>query len=289
MLRKRITGFLKLIRIELCLFGTIGFFVSGVLAGDLIGFQLEYFVGFLIIFISEAGAFAINDYIDYDIDVKNNRSDRPIVLGLISRKTALITAIILLIIDLMLVLFLNNVAAFLALISIPSFYIYSLGLKKKILVKNLLIAYSYTGTIIFGSLVTDAILEPIIIYFALMGFIVGLGSEIMFDIADVEGDKELGINTLPNKFGLKTAAKVSVVLYLIIIVMDPLPFFILIDSRLYFDPLFLILILIPVISYIFLSISLLKNQTKENTLKLRKLIFVIMQVGVLSYLIGVLI
>ena len=289
MLRKRINGFLKLVRIELCVFGTIGFFVSGVLAGDLIGFQAEYLIGFLIIFLSEAGAFAINDYIDYEIDVKNNRSDRPLVVGLINRRTALITAIILLIIDLILVLLLNRVASFLALISIPLFYIYSLGLKKKILVKNILIAYSYTGTIIFGSLVTDAVLEPIIIYFALMGFIVGLGSEIMFDIADVEGDKELGINTIPNKFGLKTAAKVSVVLYLIIIVMDPLPFFILIDSRLYFDPLFLILILIPVISYIFLSISLLNNQTKENTLKLRKLIFVIMQVGVLSYLIGVLI
>ena len=289
MLRKRINGFLKLVRIELCVFGTIGFFVSGVLAGDLIGFQAEYLIGFLIIFLSEAGAFAINDYIDYEIDVKNNRSDRPLVLGLISRRTALITAIILLIIDLLLVLLLNRVASFLALISVPAFYIYSLGLKKKILVKNILIAYSYTGTIIFGSLVTDAFLEPIIIYFALMGFIIGLGSEIMFDIADVEGDKELGINTIPNKFGLKTAAKVSVVLYLIIIVMDPLPFFILIDSRLYFDPLFLILILIPMISYIFLSISLLKNQTKENTLKLRKLIFVIMQVGVLSYLIGVLI
>ena len=289
MLRKRINGFLKLVRIELCVFGTIGFFVSGVLAGDLIGFQAEYLIGFLIIFLSEAGAFAINDYIDYEIDVKNNRSDRPLVVGLISRRTALITAIILLIIDLILVLLLNRVASILALISVPAFYIYSLGLKKKILVKNILIAYSYTGTIIFGSLVTDAILEPIIIYFALMGFIVGLGSEIMFDIADVEGDKELGINTIPNKFGLKTAAKVSVVLYLIIIVMDPLPFFILIDSRLYFDPLFLILILIPVISYIFLSISLLNNQTKENTLKLRKLIFVIMQVGVLSYLIGVLI
>jgi len=289
MSKEKIKGFLKLIRIELCLFGTIGFFVSGILAGDLIGFQSEYIVGFLIIFVSEAGAFAINDYIDYEIDVKNKRSDRPLVLGLISRKSALITAIVLLVINLILILFLNGVALFLALISIPAFYIYSLGLKKLVIVKNALIAYSYAGTILFGSLVTDAVLEPIIIYFALMGFIVGLGSEIMFDIADVEGDKELGINTIPNKFGLKTAAKVSVVLYLIIIVMDPLPFFILIDSRLYFDPLFLILILIPVISYIFLSISLLKNQTKENTLKLRKLIFVIMQVGVLSYLIGVLI
>ena len=289
MLKKRINGFLKLIRIELCLFGTIGFFVSGILAEDLIGFQSEYIVGFLIIFVSEAGAFAINDYIDYEIDVKNKRSDRPLVIGLISRKSALITAILLLIMDLILILFLNGVALFLALISIPAFYIYSLGLKKLVIVKNSLIAYSYAGTILFGSLVTDAVLEPIIIYFALMGFIIGLGSEIMFDIADIEGDKELGINSVPNKFGLKTAAKISVVFYFIIIIMDPLPFFVLIDSRLYLDPLFLILILIPVISYVFLSISLLKNQTKENTLKLRKLIFVIMLVGVLSYLIGVLV
>ncbi len=289
MLKEKLSGFLKLIRIELCLFGTIGFFVSGVLAEDLIGFQLEYLFGFLVILLSEAGAFAINDYIDFAVDMKNKRSDRPLVLGLITRNTALITAIIILVIDLLLVLLLNAFAALIALISIPLFYIYSLGLKKKILVKNLLIAYSYSGTIIFGSLVTDTVLEPIIIYFALMGFIVGLGSEIMFDIADVEGDKELGINTIPNKFGVKTAAKISVILYIIIIIMDPLPFFILIDSRLYFDPVFLIFILITVVSYVFLSRSLLKNQTKENALKLRKLIFVIMQVGVLSYLIGVLI
>ncbi|MHA2287726.1 MAG: UbiA family prenyltransferase [Promethearchaeota archaeon] len=288
MLIEKISGFLKLIRIELCIFGTIGFFVSGILAEDLIGLQLEYFIGFLIIFLSEAGAFAINDYIDYEIDLNNERSDRPLVEGLINRKTALITAIIILIIELSLVLFLNAFAAFLALISVPLFYVYSLGLKKIVLVKNLLIAYSYAGTILFGSVVSDIILEPIIIYFAVMGFIIGLGSEIMFDIADVEGDKKQGINTIPNKFGRKTAALVSIILYGIIVIMDPLPFFVLIDTRFYLDPLFLILILIPVISYIFLSISLLKNQTKENTLKLRKLIFVIMQIGVIAYLIGAL-
>jgi len=289
MINEKIKGFLKLIRIELCVFGTIGFFVSGILAGNLVGFQPEYLLGFLIIFLSEAGAFAINDYFDYEIDKNNNRRDRPLVLGLISRRTALITAIVLLIIVVILSLFLNSIATIITLISVPLFYIYSMGLKKKVLIKNLLIAYSYAATILFGSLVSDALLEPIIVYFAIMGFIVGLGSEIMFDIADVEGDKKLGINTIPNKFGLKVAATISVILYSIIIVMDPLPFFIFIDSRLYFDLLFLILILIPVISYVFLSISLLKNQSKENTLKLRKLIFVIMQIGTLSYLVGVLI
>jgi len=289
MINEKIKGFLKLIRIELCVFGTIGFFVSGILAGDLVGFQTEYLLGFLIIFLSEAGAFAINDYFDFEIDKNNNRRDRPLVLGLISRRTALITAIVLISIVIILSLFLNSIATIIALISVPIFYIYSMGLKKKVLLKNLLIAYSYAVTILFGSLVSDALLEPIIVYFAIMGFIVGLGSEIMFDIADVEGDKKLGINTIPNKYGLKSAAVISVILYSIIIVMDPLPFFILIDSRLYFDLLFFILILIPVISYVFLSVSLLKNQSKENTLKLRKLIFVIMQIGTLSYLVGVLI
>ena len=289
MIDEKIKGFFKLIRIELCVFGTIGFFVSGILAGDLVGFQMEYLLGFLIIFLSEAGAFAINDYFDYEIDKNNNRRDRPLVLGLISRRTALITAFVLFLIVIILSLFLNNIATVIALISVPIFYIYSMGLKKKVLLKNLLIAYSYAITILFGSLVSDALLEPIIVYFAIMGFIVGLGSEIMFDIADIEGDKKLGINTIPNKFGLKIAAVISVILYSIIIVMDPLPFFIFIDSRLYFDLLFLILILIPVISYVFLSVSLLKNQSKENTLKLRKLIFVIMQIGTLAYLVGVLI
>ncbi len=289
MINEKIKGFLKLIRIELCVFGTIGFFVSGILAGDLVGFQMDYLLGFLIIFLSEAGAFAINDYFDYEIDKNNNRRDRPLVLGLISRRAALITAIVLLLIVIILSLFLNSIATIIALINVPIFYIYSMGLKKKVFLKNLLIAYSYAIAILFGSLVSDAFLEPIIVYFAIMGFIVGLGSEIMFDIADVEGDKKLGINTIPNKFGLKSAAVISVVLYSIIIVMDPLPFFIFIDSRLYFDLLFLILILIPVISYVFLSISLLKNQSKVNTLKLRKLIFVIMQIGTLSYLVGVLI
>jgi len=147
MINEKIKGFLKLIRIELCVFGTIGFFVSGILAGDLVGFQTEYLLGFLIIFLSEAGAFAINDYFDYEIDKNNNRRDRPLVLGLISRRTALITAIVLFLIVIILSLFLNNIATIITLISIPIFYVYSMGLKKKVLLKNLLIAYSYAVTI----------------------------------------------------------------------------------------------------------------------------------------------
>ena len=122
-----------------------------------------------------------------------------------------------------------------------------------------------------------------------MGFIVGFANEIMFDIADVKGDKDQGIKTLSTNFGTKKAAQISAFLYIIIIVLDPLPFILKIDKRLYLDYIFLILILIPVICYTLLLRSLLKNQTTENILKLRTLVFLIMQFGTISYLIGVII
>ena len=289
MIKNKVYGFLKLIRVGVSLFGCIGLFISGFLAEDIKGFQIEFIYAFLIIFISAAGAFAINDYYDYELDKSNNRTDRPLVLELISRRTALYTAIISFILSTILSLFLNLITMIFALISLPLFYLYSMGLKRKLLVKNLLIAYSYLATIFLGSLVSDAILEPLVIYFGIMGFIVGLANEIMFDIADIEGDKELGIKTLSTQLGVEKAAKISIILYTIIVFLDPLPFFIKIDNRLFLDLPFLILILIPIISYIILSRSLIKNQSKKNVLKLRNLVFVIMQIGTIVYLIGVLI
>ncbi|MHA2089129.1 MAG: UbiA family prenyltransferase [Promethearchaeota archaeon] len=289
MLKDKIYGFLKLTRFGISLFGCIGLFVSGILAADLIGFQIEYLLAFFIVFIASSGSFAINDYFDYEVDKINNRKDRPIVTGLISRKTSLITALSSLIIVILLSVFLNLTAMILVLVSVPVFYIYSMGLKKKLYVKNILIAFSYLSTIFLGSLIVDSFLEPLIIYFAIMGFIVGLANEVMFDIADVKGDDEIGIKTMSSKFGTKKAAKISIILYIAIVVLDPLPFFVQIDNRLHLDYIFLILILVPVISYIFLSISLFKNQTRENVLKLRTLVFLIMNFGTITYLIGVLI
>ena len=289
MLKHKIYGFLKLIRFGVSLFGCLGLIISGILAEDMIGFQVEYLLALLIVLISASGAFAINDYYDFEVDKTNNRSDRPLVSGVISRKTALITAILSFFIVIFLSFFLNLIAMILVFISLPIFYVYSMGLKKKLYVKNSLIAYSYLSTIFLGSLIIDSYLEPLIIYYAVMGFIVGIGNEIMFDIADVKGDNEQGISTISTRFGTKRAAQISTFFYIVIIILDPLPFFLNIDPRLYLDYMFLMLILIPVIFYIILSRSLLKKQSRFNILKLRGLVFFIMQFGSISYLLGVLI
>lgn len=281
-------AFFKLVRIDYSLFSASGIFLSGLMSGDLHGFQSEYIVAFFIVFLSAVGSFAFNDYYDFEVDKRNRRYDRPLVLGLLSRKVALITGLGSFSLILLIALFLNIQALTLVLVSLPLFFLYNVGMKKIILVKNVLIAYAYVATILFGSLVSDTTIEPIIVYFATMGFIVGLAFEIMLDIGDMEGDKELGIETLSTRFGIKTAAVVSVVLYGLIMILDPFPFITLIDSRLYMDLVFLFLIIIPVVSYFFISKSLMKDQSKGRIFRLKKKVFWTMQIGSVAYLIGVL-
>ena len=163
MLKEKILGFLKLIRLGVSLFGCIGLFVSGILAEDFKGFQVEYLIAFFIVIISASGAFAVNDYFDYELDKINNRKDRPLVSGLISRKIALTTAIISFVIVVLLSILLNLASTILVVISLTIFYVYSIGLKKKLLFKNFLIAFSYLSTIFLGALIIDSDLEPLII------------------------------------------------------------------------------------------------------------------------------
>lgn len=283
-----VQAFSKLVRLDYSLFGAFGIFLSGLLSGDLRSLQPEYLVGFLIAFLTAVGSFAFNDYYDFEVDKRNERKDRPLVSELLPRRIALLTGLASIFLTLLLSLLLNWAATSLVLLSFPLFYLYSLGLKRIVFAKNILVAYAYVSTILLGSIVSDVTVEPLISYFALMGLIVGTAFEIMLDMADVEGDQALGMGTLSTRFGVKKAAYASVFLYTIIMVMDPLPFFVQIDARLYADYVFLFLILVPVISYFFVSRSLAKDQSRNNVFKLKGRVFLTMQTGCIAYLVGVL-
>ena len=278
----------SLVRLNLSLFSGLGIFLSGLLSGDLESFQIEYLLAFFIVFLIATGSFSLNDYFDLETDRRNERSDRPLVSGLVSKRVALGVGGLSYSISIILSLFLNQISLVLILSSIPLFFIYNLGLKKKVLIKNILIAYAYVATLLLGSIISDGTIESLVMYFSFMGFIVGLAYEIMLDIDDTEGDKATGIQTLSTTFGVKNAALIAISLYSIIIILDPLPFFFNIDSRLILDPIFLVLILIPIGSYFLVSRSLLQNQTKSNMFELKKKVSLIMQMGSLAYIAGVL-
>ncbi len=260
----KVQSFLKLIRFDYSIYSAGGVLLSGLLAGDLTGIQSEYVITFLIVFFAAVSSYSLNDYFDLEIDKNNKRLDRPLVLGGLTRKTALITGIISFSLTILLTLFLNIPAKVLIYSSLPLFFLYSMWLKKFFVFKNILVAYGYFVTIILGSIISDAYIEPLIIYFALMGFIVGFALEIMLDIRDVIGDKNGYIETFATRWGTKLAAQLVIILYGVIMILDPLPYLIEIDTRLFQDKLFLILIIIPIISYTFISKSLLTDQSIKN-------------------------
>jgi geranylgeranylglycerol-phosphate geranylgeranyltransferase len=280
--------FLELVRFENSLFAGFSVLLSGVLSGDLTGWQPEYFKGFFVIMCLAMGVFAVNDYYDRGIDRANKRYDRPLVRGDLSGKTAFSIGTGFLLASALLSFTLVSRAADFVLLSIPVFFLYSHSLKKYFLLKNIIAAYGFSFVIIFGSLLSDTEVEPLILFFAAITFIVGLAFEIMIDIADVPGDRSFGVRTVAVCSSGGSAAKLSAALYAGIVLLDPLPFFVNMDPRLYRDWLFLVLVLIPVLSYLFLCRALLRDQSTKKVLELRKKTLTVMQLGSLAYLTGVL-
>ena len=282
-------AFLSLTRFDNSLFASSAVIISGILSRDLTGFQLDYVIGVVVILLLSMATFAVNDYYDYTADKANNRVDRPLVQGLMKRKSALVIGVVLCGAAFIATLLLNRITSVFVLVHFPMPFLYSSHFKRMLFVKNVIVAYGFAAVCVFGSVISDATLEPLIVYFAVMAFIVGLAVEIMIDIADVEGDRRTGVITIPVKFSRRMAAEGSIILYMVIVVLDPVPFFVLIDSALYKDILFFVLIMVPVVSYIVVSASLSKNHSRAHILKLKRQVILIMQFGTLSYVIGVLV
>ncbi len=284
-----IRNFLELIRFERAISAPFGVIFTGIVTGDLVGFQWEYLAACLAVFFSAVANFGLNDYVDIDADKKNERADRPLANNHINPRTALITVVASVIIALSLSLFLNPVAKGLMLLGLPASLIYNLGLKRYIFLKNAFIGFANIGVALIGSLVSDAVLEPLALYIAAIGFFFSLSYECMLDIADMKGDREHGVDTLPNRFGVRNTVMFSLFFGFGAIIADPLPFFFDIDPRLKGDYLFLILILIPVVNRLLISRSLLNDQSKENIFRLKKRVFRNLLIGCLCYTIGFLI
>ncbi|MBT3363343.1 MAG: UbiA family prenyltransferase [Chloroflexi bacterium] len=284
----KIKAFFKLIRIEYSLFLAVGVIIAGLLTGDLADFTSVYLLAFFIVFFVAVGSYAFNDFYDLEKDRENGMVDRPLVAGLLSPKTSVVTGIIAFTVVVVLAILLNSLFfAVAVLVHLPLFYLYNSHLKKVLAVKNAVIAYGFVALILLGPLVATGTLTPLVIYFAVMAFIVGFAFEVMLDIGDVDGDRRLGVNTIPVRFGSRRAAIVCVALYAVIMVMDPIPFFTRLDLRIYHDYVFLPLILISVLFYLIASIAIARNQSKTSVFKLKRLVFLTMQVACAAYLIGV--
>ena len=181
-----------------------------------------------------AGGYAINDYFDVKIDAIN-RPEKQIVGNLLSRSTAMILHQVLtglgVLSGLLLAYFARSFTLAFIYIVIPGLlWFYSASYKRQFLIGNLIIAFISAITVLvvgitqlsflqkeFGGLVFETPI-PGKLYgwiggFALFSFLCTFVREIIKDMEDEKGDREMECRTLPIKLGI---TKTKIILYCLI-------------------------------------------------------------------------
>jgi geranylgeranylglycerol-phosphate geranylgeranyltransferase len=209
----RIGAFLRLVRVEHSIM-----LIIAVLAAELIvgGLPTPGILALSLItpaFIS-AGAFAINDYYDVDSDLFNKRHDRPLVSGVIGRRTAKNVAIACFVIGILASVPLGAAVLFVALVFAMLSFLYSYWLKDTFLLGNAYIAFSMAIPFIYGSVVVSGGVPVVIVLIAFVVFLSGLGREIHGMVRDRAGDKSgRKTHNIVEKIGVKDSLSFAFIFY----------------------------------------------------------------------------
>jgi len=278
----KLSGYLRLMRPINCLM--MGFAVAvGVLLASSIFLEaplLTLIYGFVTGFTLTAASMAINDYYDREIDAINE-PNRPIPSGLIKAEEALVFAFIFTVIG-FLAAYLTHFLCF--IVAIGSWTVsvaYATAGKRTGLLGNFLVSTCVAMPFIYGSLAVANKIEPNVLVVASMAFLSNAGREITKGIVDVQGDKAKSVQTLAVRYGVKTAAAVASFFYLSAVLLSPLPWLLNIVS-LSFIP----LVAITDIGLTASSYTLIKDCSRENARKVKKIVLLSFIVALLAFLIG---
>jgi geranylgeranylglycerol-phosphate geranylgeranyltransferase len=161
-----------------------------------------------------AGANAINDAFDIDID-RINRPNRPLPRGALTPRDARRMWLILSVAALGINLFLNVAALMIAVLSIALLYFYSARLKRTVLIGNVVIGLMTGMAFIYGGVVVGRMERAVVP--AIFAFFVNLARELLKDVEDMEGDRIENAVTLPVKYGVIPALVLATASLLLLI------------------------------------------------------------------------
>jgi len=199
---KKITAYFQLSRPTNVLITFVSIPVACWIAGGTIAAWFMILLAGLTGLLVAAGANAINDAFDIDID-RINRPDRPLPRGALTPKDARRMWFVVSIAALGINLFLNSTALFVTFLSIALLYYYSARLKRTVLIGNLVIGFMTGMAFIYGGVVVGKIERAVVP--ALFAFLVNLARELLKDIEDMDGDRKEHAVTFPIKYGKKPA------------------------------------------------------------------------------------
>ncbi len=224
--------FLKLIRIKNLLIAVFAVLVGYYLAKGSLEWRLVVPLILSTSFIF-AGGNILNDYFDFPVDIIN-KPERPLPAGKIDSTLALVIGIFCLIMGVVISIFISwNHFAF-ALAAAVLLFAYDFFLKQVPFWGNFIISLLCGGVFIYSGMARR--LSKGCWIAAIFALLYHFGREIIKDIADMKGDEQLGIKTIPIVYGEKTARTTSAIMFILIIVFSFYPYFSGYFSLVYFVP-----------------------------------------------------
>ena len=253
-------------------------------------YGIPIILGFITVLFATSGGNVINDFFDYKID-KINKPQRPIPSGRISLKNAKNYSIILFLISILL----SGLISYLVKDLTPLIlvfcccllmYFYARNLKAMPLFGNIAVSLLTALCFIFGGDILAFSTHSFLILqtgFALgfFAFFMTLAREITKDMEDIEGDKIESAETLPIVWGNRNSSILSSILIIITALVSPLLFYLNI-----FNVYYLIVMIIPIILFLYCAIIILKNQEPVTCGKVSKYLKIGMLISFLAFIIG---
>tara|TARA_B110000444_G_scaffold214670_1_gene212090 strand:- start:43 stop:876 length:834 start_codon:yes stop_codon:yes gene_type:complete len=274
-------NYLKLCRPKNLLISILSVLISFFICTPIVSSTILSNVIFIIVLYT-AGANALNDYIDYEIDIKN-RPNRVLSLGLIVPYNALFFSIILFSFGIVLTFFLSRNAHIVAVyISLPLILLYNLYFKGTPIIGNVIVSLIIGMSFIFSGYSFSNVEKMYIPSFLAFGltFI----REIVKDISDIKGDKLANLRTFPILFGVYRTTYLVAFLSIVFGFSFFIPFFIN-----YYNYYYLIFLILTVeLPLLFVVILLLKKPQTSSAIKSQNILKFSTVGGLISLCIGTL-
>jgi geranylgeranylglycerol-phosphate geranylgeranyltransferase len=243
--------------------------------------------GFLTALFIQAGTFALNDYCDLESDIANRRQDRPLVRGDLSRREALIVAILATFFGILCASFLHPILFVLAVSSAVLGVLYDFKIKEYLGVSNIYIALTMAIPFIFGGLLVDpGRINQELLILAVIAFLAGFGREVMKDIADLKGDALRNVRSIARVYGVNRANNVVIAFYSLAVLLSAIPFFT-VSTSYYLNPVYALPVLIA--DALFLHTALkLRTTAQPEYIRLRKVTLLAIGFGLIGFISGAL-
>jgi len=277
---EKIKGLFRLLRFELPFSAGVCVVMGQLLALGEFPSVSKITSGFFSVFFVSASILVLNDYFDVDTD-KINVKDRPIPSNQVTRSEALLFTIILVTTGLVLSYFINTTALLCSIILLIIGFLYNWRFKKIGLLGNLMVSFSVGMTFIYGGVSVGLPFNKIVWFFGIIAALIDLGEEIAADSMDMEGDLYINSRSLAIKYGRDSAIRISIYIFLVVILLTSVPFILGWLSIIYLIP---IVIMDFVIAYSSLKLLAARNEEGRRYIRwiylgatLGLLIFILMK------------